>query len=499
MMRQLRLSDVAQAVGGVMQGDDCALNQISTDTRQLAAGDLFVALKGEVFDGHDYLQQALHQGAGAVLAEGSRLPAGVVGVGVGDTRRALGDLAYFNRSLSAAKVCAITGSCGKTTVKEMLAAILSLQAPTLATQGNLNNDIGVPLTLFRLSPEHQFAVIEMGASGPQEIAWCGRLAQPHVGVLTNAGEAHLQGFGSYQGIVQAKGEIVEAVAPDGCVVLNGDDPAFSIWMQRAGSRQVIAVSVQKTQAQLLTGFSQGMAYTLAEAKGQPCKGLSDKGLSDKVFLALCSDGWQLTVKLALPGMHNRLNALLAIAAARAMGADDRAIHDGLLQVKAAKGRLQVCRLSAGITLIDDSYNANPTAMKAAIQVLAAQAGQKVAVFGAIAELGPTAPALLASVGEAAAQAGIDHLVLVGPSGADYARGFQPLAKGVCHLVKDHAEALAQVSALRDATADEMVVLVKGSRSAAMDKLVVLLIQKYPMVGGAVQPADGSQPVDKVAH
>ncbi|WP_349343760.1 UDP-N-acetylmuramoyl-tripeptide--D-alanyl-D-alanine ligase [Marinobacter sp. MMG032] len=422
-----------------------AFTGVSTDTRTLEQGQLFVALRGENFDGHRFLQQALAKGAVGLVVDTPDNSVDLPQLVVDDTLDALARLALGNRGESKASILAITGSSGKTTVKEMCAAILSQMGKTLSTKGNLNNHIGVPLTLFGLSPEHQYGVIELGASGLGEIAHTVALAKPRVAILTNAGEAHLEGFGSYENIVLAKGEIIDGVAADGLMVLNRDDPAFEQWRTRAGARRVAGVSRLGAEADY---------HAVLESQDARTRILQVSG----------PDGWHCRVTLVLEGDHNITNMLLAIAATRELGASDRAIVEGLASVAPVKGRLQVLKLSPELTLIDDSYNANPSSMKAALGVLAGREGRKVAVLGAMAELGAEARTLHREVGECARERGIDRLITVGPGCEGYADGFgESTELGLSHE-------LAVESAIGDKNTP-LTVLVKGSRSSAMERVV----------------------------
>jgi UDP-N-acetylmuramoyl-tripeptide--D-alanyl-D-alanine ligase len=449
MMQAFALTDALNWLGGTNAGaslDGLVFHGVSTDTRRIATGDLFVALRGETFDGHDYLDVAKQSGAVAVVVDKASPDLALPQILVSDTVEALAKLAAGNRNTSSARFVAITGSSGKTTVREMVAAILSCAGNTLATEGNLNNHIGVPLTLFRLAPEHEYGVIELGASGLNEIAHTVNIVRPDVSILTNAGQAHLEGFGSYDNVVRAKGEIIDGVVESGLVVLNRDDPAFDQWQQRAAARRVASVSRQA---------SAGGDYFSGEVR--------DDG-SSLVFQACGPQGWSCDVSLPLHGEHNVTNALLAIAAARDLGVSDGAVKQGLASVKAVKGRLQILELSPGLTLIDDSYNANPASIKAAIDVLAARPSNRVVVLGAMAELGPDSLALHRKVGEFARARGIERLLVVGEGCEGYVEGYGDAAE-VCAT---HDDAVRRVL---EGPAGSQTVLVKGSRSSAMDRVV----------------------------
>ena len=454
MMRAFTLAEAATWLETSQPADaaNVTCQGVSTDTRDISDGDLFVALRGERFDGHEFVSQAKQLGAVAAVVDTAVAEAGIPQLVVGDTVKALATLAAAQRDESRAQFVAVTGSSGKTTVREMTAAILGNGGPVLVTRGNLNNHIGVPLTLFRLTPEHRFGVIELGASGVGEIAHTVAITRPDVAILTNAGQAHLEGFGGYDKVVQAKGEIIDGVAPTGVVVLNRDDPAFEIWRDRAGTRRVIAVSA--------SGHPDA-DYRYRQLEVQ---------LDGQTFVAEGPLGWEQTVQLGVYGEHNAGNALLAIAAARELGAGDEAVTRGLASLKPVKGRLQVIHLSDQIRLVDDSYNANPASMKAALKFLGSLPGYRIAVLGAMAELGSEADQLHREIGEFARRQGIDRLLAVGPKGNAYQQGF---GEG-CDVCASHGEA---VSRLRAVTDSPLSVLVKGSRSSAMDQVVEGLQEK----------------------
>lgn len=448
MMRRFSLAETAGWLSASAPGVTLDYTGVSTDTRKIQPGELYVALRGERFDGHQFLAEARSAGAVAAVVDTRDKTVDLPQIQVADTLQALATLAASNRNESDARVVAITGSSGKTTVKEMVAAILARAGATLATIGNLNNHIGVPLTLFRLAPEHRFGVIELGASGLGEIAHTVAITRPRVAILTNAGEAHLEGFGSYENIVQAKGEIIDGVSADGLVVLNADDPAFAIWQARAGQRRVMAVSGQ--------GNAQADYWHEAITAEQ----------ADDVqsFRAHGPEQWQCDIRLPMQGAHNVTNALLAIAAAREFGLADQDIQASLAALVPVSGRLQVLVLTPELTVIDDSYNANPTSMKAALGVLAQQPGTRIAVLGAMAELGPESRRLHRDVGATAKTLGIERLLTVGSGCEGYGEGFGKDSEACT----DHGEAIARVITQK---AGPVAVLVKGSRSSAMDRVV----------------------------
>lgn len=449
MIGTFSLAQAVQFTGAVCVAPELDAVQyagVSTDTRALRSGDLFVALRGEYFDGHRFLRAAQELGACAAVVDTFDRTLDIPQLVVADTVEALAGLAAGNRNQSDAKLIAITGSSGKTTVKELAAAILVRVGNTLATEGNLNNHIGVPLTLFGLEPTHQYGVIELGASGIGEIAHTVAITKPQVVILTNAGEAHLEGFGSYENIVQAKGEIIEGVAEGGLVVLNRDDPAFDQWMGRAGDRRVVSVSRCDHPAA-------DYRAVIEQSHGQSSE-----------IVVTGPDGWSCAITLLLEGDHNVTNTLLAIAATRELGATDIAITDGLACMESIPGRLQEINLPGDLSVIDDSYNANPASMKAALRVLVKREGKRIAVFGVMGELGPTAYELHREVGVLAADLRIDRLLTVGAGCEGYADGFGETAE----MYQTHEEAAEAIVRTNE---PPMTVLVKGSRSSAMDLVV----------------------------
>ncbi len=452
MLEPMTLSGIATPLAGHLPGVDARFCSVSTDSRTLQPGQLFVALDGPRFDGHAYLAEVAGRGAVAALVSRPVDPAPLPLLQVADTRRALGQLAALNRLAFAGPVVAVTGSSGKTTVKEMLASILR-QAPgpaqaVLATRGNLNNELGVPLTLLELSAEHRAAVIELGASAVGDIAYTVGLVRPRVSVITNAGTAHVGAFGGPENIVRAKGEILEGLDAQGIAVLNRDDPAFSLWRQRAAGKLVLSFALQAPGADF-----RAEAITL-DAQG--CPGFRLVGPSGSQF-----------VQLALLGRHNVANALAAAAAASALDIDLAQIVAGLQAMQPVRGRTAVSRRLGGIRLIDDSYNANPVAMCAAIDILAGfSGGQTLLVLGDMGELGDWAEQGHRDVG-AYARGRVDALWAVGPLMHHAVAAF---GRGGRHF----ADQASLIRALQAECQAGMTLLVKGSRSAAMDRVVAAL-------------------------
>ncbi|SCZ50449.1 UDP-N-acetylmuramoyl-tripeptide--D-alanyl-D-alanine ligase [Thiohalomonas denitrificans] len=429
---------------GRLEGESRVFHGVTTDSRRVAPGNLFIALRGPNHDGHDHLRAAIEKGAVAALVETPVALPGEIEVPqlrVSSTRAALGRLAAGWRRELATPLVAITGSNGKTTVKEMTAAILSRKGAVLATHGNLNNDIGVPLTLLRLTPEHRFAVVEMGANHAGEIAYLTRLARPDASLITNAAAAHLAGFGSLQGVARAKGEIFSGLDESGTAVINADDDFAGLWVELAGERRVLRFGLDR-EAELTASWN-------TEADGS------------RLMLQL-PDG-EVECRLALLGRHNVANALAAAALAISMGLSGDDIAAGLGSLQPVKGRLVPRAALNGARLIDDSYNANPDSLRAGIEVLATASGRRVLALGDMGELGDDAPALHARAGEDARRKHIDALYATGPLARFAAEAFGPQGR---HF--DTIDAL--VAALRSELSPEVTVLVKGSRTARMERV-----------------------------
>ena len=443
-MIPVSLKQLATVLGGELRGDDRSIEAVTTDTRKLTSGCLFVALKGERFDAHDFAEQAKAAGAGALLVS-RPLACDLPQVIVKDTRQAFGELAAWVRQQVPTRVVALTGSSGKTSVKEMTAAILSQCGNTLYTAGNLNNDIGVPMTLLRLTKEHQYAVIELGANHQGEIAWTVSLTRPEAALVNNLAAAHLEGFGSLAGVAKAKGEIYTGLPENGIAILNADNNDWLNWQAVIGDRKVWRFSPNAANSDFTATnvqiTSHGTEFTLQTPTGN------------------------VDVLLPLPGRHNIANALAATSLAMAVGADLAAVKAGLAQLKAVPGRLFPIRLTESQLLLDDSYNANVGSMTAAVQVLSEMPGFRAMVVGDMAELGAESAACHREVGEAAKAAGLDCVLSVGTLSADISR-----ASGVGEHFNDKA---AVVARLRELLAEHkiMTILVKGSRSAAMEEVV----------------------------
>ncbi len=449
-MNEMSLVRIAAAVEGELLDGDAVFTAVSTDSRELPAGALFVALRGERFDGHAFVAEAARQGAAAALLEVAS-DAALPQLRVADSRVALGRLAAWRRAQFDGPLVAVTGSNGKTTVKEMLAAILGRRGPLLATRGNLNNDIGVPLTLMRLADEQQAAVIEMGANHPGEIAYLAAIADPTVGVVTNAGRAHLEGFGGIEGVARAKGELFAGLGPDGVAVINADDLYAPLWRGLAGERRVLSFGLEADAA-----VSAREWLTAVEGEQLVSR-----------FLLVTPAG-EVPVLLALPGRHNVMNALAAAAAGLAAGATLEEIAAGLAAVQAPAGRLTPRRGPDGCRLLDDSYNANPGSLRAGLEVLTALPGRHWLVLGDMAELGGNAARLHAEMGELARELGVERLYAVGEVAGAAAEGFGAGAQAFA----EQGEAIAALrAALAEAGGAELTLLVKGSRLARMERVI----------------------------
>jgi UDP-N-acetylmuramoyl-tripeptide--D-alanyl-D-alanine ligase len=443
----VRLSEVAPALKAGVVGTDVEFHAVSSDSRKLAPGCLFVALKGPRFDGHVYAAQALREGAAAVMVEAGAQLEVVPALLVEDTHIGLGRLAAWHRARMPAKLAAITGSNGKTTVKEMLAAILAAESgegAVLATAGNLNNEIGMPLTLLRLTPEHRYAAIEMGMNHPGEIAYLSEIARPDVALVNNALRAHLEGLGSVAAVARAKGEIYAGLQGDGIAIVNADDPHAGLWREMAGSHKVLSF-----------GFAENADVRIHAAR-------ADSLLERASYLDTPSG--RSEIALRVPGEHNLRNAAAATAAALALGVSLEAVARGLAAYGGSNGRLQTHACILGATLIDDTYNANPDSVAAAIQVLAARPGKRILVLGDMGELGPEAAALHREVGERARAAGIDRLLCLGEMSLNAAQGF---GRGAMHFERIE-ELLAEIEC---ALGSDVTVLVKGSRFMKMERVV----------------------------
>ncbi|MFJ3109763.1 MULTISPECIES: UDP-N-acetylmuramoyl-tripeptide--D-alanyl-D-alanine ligase [Pseudomonas] len=447
MLKPLSLSQLTTALSGRQIGADAMFTGVSIDSRSVGAGQLFVALAGPRFDGHDYLADVKAKGAVAALVEREVADVDLPQLLVADCRLALGQLGALNRAAFDKPVVAITGSSGKTTVKEMLASILRTRGLVHATRGNLNNDLGAPLTLLEIAPEHSAAVIELGASRIGEIRYTVGLTQPQVVIINNAGTAHVGEFGGPEKIVEAKGEILEGLGEGGIAILNLDDKAFAIWSARAGSHKVVSFARSNPKADFhATDIGR-------DARGCPS-------------FKLHGAGETVDVQLNVLGEHNVSNALAAAAAAHAVGLSLNGIAAGLAAVQPVKGRTVAQIAPNGVRVIDDSYNANPSSMCAAIDILAGFSGRTVLVLGDIGELGQWAEEGHRQVGDYA-RGKVDALYAVGSNMTHAVKAFGANGR---HFATQ-AELIDAVSAEH---ASDTTILIKGSRSAAMENVVAAL-------------------------
>ncbi len=439
------LASAAEMMGGKLHGLDGSFSGLSTDTRTLRGGELFFALQGPNFDGHDYVGSAAAAGAaGAVVSRPVDVAASQITVD--DTRAALGRLAAAWRRGRPATVIGITGSNGKTTVKEMVRSCLQQRAPTLATDGNLNNDIGMPLMMSRIEDEHRYAVLEMGANHGGEIAYLVSLASPDVVLITNAAAVHLEGFGSVDGVARGKGEILtDARRPD-VAVLNADDEYFDYWSSLAADVRIVS-------------FGLG-----ADADVHP---ESVRASTHASRFRLVLPAAAIDVTLPLSGPHNVRNACAAAAVAHALGIDAERIRRGLERIAPVRGRLQPLPGRNGATLFDDSYNANPPSVMAAAEFLARLPGDNWLVLGDMKELGGDAAALHREVGEAARACGIDRVFALGDLGRHIVEGFGESARW-------YGSPESLIDDLATSLAPGINVLVKGSRSMRMERIVAAL-------------------------
>jgi UDP-N-acetylmuramoyl-tripeptide--D-alanyl-D-alanine ligase len=459
----MRLSEAARAIRAELRGEDREFEAVSTDTRSLPPRALFVALRGKHYDGHDFVVRAAEAGAAAAMVESAEpgirdsaktLPLLLVNDA---TLVSLGMLAAYWRSKFHLPLVALTGSNGKTTVKEMLASILreavraesripNPESCVHATRGNLNNEIGVPLTLLGLRGGHRYAVVEMGMNHAGEIRYLASLAAPDVALVNNAAAAHIEFFDSVEAIARAKGEIFEGLKPGGTAVINADDRHAGIWRDLAAGRRVVDFGIDSRRAAVTA------TYRLS-------------WLESEIVVKLPQGEARAVLKA--PGLHNVRNALAASAAAAALEVPAPAIARGLQRFAGIKGRLQKKAALRGATLIDDTYNANPESTRAAIAVLTQAPGRRLLVLGDMGELGPGAAEMHADIGRFARESHVGRLLTLGELSAHAARGFGP---GASHFTRV-GELLAEVEG---ALAPDVTVLVKGSRFMEMERVVAAL-------------------------
>ena len=458
-METITLAQLLEAVDGRLLGDfgrlDTPVSRVETDSRSIHPGALFIPLVGDRFDGHAYLNAALEGGAiGCITArEGEALLPGKFYVKVDDTERALGRLASWYKNRFPIPRIGVTGSVGKTTAKDMLAAVLGVKYKVLKTEGNHNNNIGLPLTLLELDHSHQAAVLEMGMDKFGEIDYLSGIVEPEVGIITNIGDAHIERLGSRENIFKAKCELLAHVRKDGVLILNGDDPMLSALK---GNTPVPA---------LFCGRGEGCDYRAQVTGGD--------GVSH-IHCRLTTPNMDREIKIPALGEHMIYPALIAAAAGERFGLTPDQIEEGVSRFVPTRMRMNILRRGAGITILDDTYNANPQSMRAAISVLAdSQSGYKTAVLGDMLELGPFAPALHTGVGEYLGQARIDCLVAVGELARYIAQGARDagVPQVICCADREQAKAVLSQVVRPDST-----VLLKASRGMKLEELTAKLLE-----------------------
>jgi len=440
----------AAAVLNVSCDEEALFKRVCTDSRTLEKGDLFVALKGPNFDGHDHLEQVKSKGAvGAIVSETQKTE--LIQLKVKDTRLALAELAKARRAAFKGKVVGLTGSNGKTTVKEFIAAILRKAGKVLATHGNLNNDIGLPLTLLELKGDEDFAVIEMGANHHGEIAFLTDIAKPDVAVITNAGAAHLEGFGSVEGVSRAKGEIYSGLSAQGKAIVNLDDKYSDYWRSLVSKFEMIGFGIDAKDALIA-------ASNLHDNDG-------------KNSFLLKTPAGECEVSLNLPGIHNVRNALAAAAVAYALDIELGKIKSALEEMQPVRGRLNFISGLNDSLVIDDTYNANRDSMKAAIDVLSKRAGKKIVVLGDFFESGENAVLMHQEIGEYAQEKGIDELFALGELSKNAIDAFKGEGKHFSNKIE-------LIQQLQNGLDSNTTVLVKGSRGMKMEEIVEKLIVRH---------------------
>lgn len=450
-MLNMSLQEMSRIVGVEGTDSNIRIDSISIDTRTLNPGDCYLALKGAQFDGHDFVVQAEQLQAAAIICE-SPQDINIPQVVVSNTRDALVKLGRANRHKSAAKIVAVTGSNGKTTVKEMIASILTEVGQTLATSGNLNNDIGVPLTLLRLSDEDAFGVIEMGANHPGDIAYLSQCVEPNIGVITNISAAHLEGFETLDGVAKTKCELLESLGESGIAILNKEDVFFDFCVQCAGTSKVIS-------------------FGLSPSADVSCSAIKEELSAGTMLTQFTVNHKQVRfdVKLGLAGDHNIKNALAASAVAIALGVDCQSIQKGLEKVRPVPGRMEPLVMRNGTVIINDTYNANPASLGAALAVLKGSGSEFWVVLGAMGELGEDSRLLHDEVGRKIRLMGAMRLLAIGPDAKSTVDAF---GNGAVFFETQEA----MISMLKKELTGVETILVKGSRKQKMEKVVSALMQ-----------------------
>jgi len=452
----MSLSQASQILNGALHGDDVTFMSVSTDTRSLKPGALYIALKGENFDGHEFLVKAQQAGAVAAVINKSGVNKfnaansddfSLPHIQVEDTRKALGRLAAAWRQNFEGAVIGVTGSNGKTTVKEMIAAILAKQGEVLATRGNFNNDIGLPLTLLSMDLTENFAVIEMGANHHGEILELSDITRPDIALITNAGPAHLEGFGSIKGVAEAKGEIYSGLTNEGVAIINADDEYADYWLSLCKGKKIVRFALDNEAAEV------NGKWRATESGG---------------MLKIHADNQQCDINLLLAGRHNAMNALAATAAALAAGASLEDVKNALSEFKPVKGRLNIYTTGEGACLIDDTYNANPASLEAGLDVLNDLPGEHWLVLGDMGELGENSEQLHFNVGITAKESGVNRLLATGQNSESAVKAFGDAAT---HF-ETHDELIKYVKTHMHSGVS---ILIKGSRYMKMERVVEALI------------------------
>lgn len=443
----MNLLSLANIINGTTKYPSIEWNGISIDSRKIKPSQLFFAIKGEQFDGHNYIEDAIKQGAAAAIISNTHY-SNFPSITVTDTIQALGQLAHFHRSMFTLPVVALTGSCGKTTTKEMIASILKVKGNVLHTPGNRNNHIGVPLTLLELTHSHNFAVFELGANAPGEIMYTTKLVNPDTVLLNNIAPAHVQGFGSIEGVLKAKSEIFSATKSGQAVINIDDEPYFE---QLKNSAKHLSV--------FTFGLNKKADFKAVNIELTPFK---------SSFTLVCPKG-KIRIEYPLAGKHNLYNALAATAATSPY-VDLEIIAKGLLNLTAIPGRLNYCYLNSTIGLIDDTYNANPKATHAALEYLSTFPGKKIFVFGDMAELGKDTDLYHFDIGSKAKALNIDYCLTHGKFSALTSKAF---GAGL-HFINKYDLSNKLLTLIQPNT----TILVKGSRSARMEEVVEHLKRSF---------------------
>ena len=447
-LQYYNLSSVARVLGSTLSGDDDVFIGVSTDTRTLKSGELFLALVGPNFDGHEHLKEASDKGAVAAVVSQELSDLSLTQIKVEDTRLALANMAKARRNAFGGQVIGLTGSNGKTTVKELIAAILKRKGKVLATQGNFNNDIGLPLTLLNIENDEAFAVIEMGANHHGEIEFLSSIARPDVALITNAGAAHLEGFGSVEGVAKAKGEIFSGLAQGGIAIINADDKYSDYWQQITNDYQQIRFGIDADDVEI--------------------KAKDVKIEANHTDLILQTPKDSISIRLSIGGKHNVLNVLAAAAVAYTQGVEIQEIKRALELFMPVKGRLDFRKSLREAIVIDDTYNANFDSTLAAIDVLADQQGKKILIIGDMLESGDSALELHENIGCIAKEKGIDELL-----------AFGELSQAAVKTFGDNGQYFSEKQQLIDYAVKQLhenvSILVKGSRGMRMEEIVNQLV------------------------